>query len=119
MKINLTLPMPPSMNQAFPTGKQGRRYKSPEYKTWIEHARIALGGQDVRYFEKDVSYHYDIYFRNGQSGDCENRLKILTDFLVSQGILRDDKHTILKKGSFAFAGYDPINPHIDITVEGT
>ena len=118
MKIELTLPMPPSMNQAYPTGKQGRRYKSAEYKAWIANATVALIGQARFYFTENVSYHYDIYFRNGQSGDCENRCKILTDFLVSQGILRDDKHTILKNGSFKFAGYDPVNPHVKITVEG-
>lgn len=112
MKHTLSLPIPPSVNGLY-AGK-ARRYKSPAYKSWLKECVVI----PVKTFTNNVHITYAFYPKNGTFGDTQNRLKALTDFLVTAGILQDDNHKILRSEHLYFAGYDPENPRVEVTIEG-
>ena len=43
--LNITLPLPPSLNSLWKVTKQGRLYKSPEYTAWKTAAQWDLKAQ--------------------------------------------------------------------------
>lgn len=110
----ITLPVPPSMNMMYPTGKSGRRFLSDRGKAWKAEAAEILEGSALGL--TNASYKYVFYPKSANFGDTENYCKIITDSLVEAGIIQDDKHTILKNGSFSFGGYDKQNPRVEISI---
>lgn len=89
--IKLILPCPISINTAY-SGK-AKRYKSDQYKEWIEKARIAYLKCDTRYNITGDSWlfvEYDFYFPifnkdwTKKVKDVWNYEKVLSDFLCSE-----------------------------------
>lgn len=74
--------------------------------------------EPVKTFTSNVHITYAFYPKNGTFGDTQNRIKALTDLLVSARILEDDNHKILRSEHLYFAGYDPKNPRVEVTLEG-
>jgi len=83
-----SLPIPPSLNNCFPTNtRTGRRFKSAEYKRWEEHAGFLL--QNVKAIGGGP-YALCIVLPEKMRGDISNRIKAVEDLLVAHGITSDD-----------------------------
>lgn len=94
------IPIPPSMNNAYPTGKNGRRYKSAELTRWQTEFQIwsFLNRMHVlelqSYFSRKGFLRVDCEFyfkhervlcKDGRAKrlDADNRLKSLLDSLTN------------------------------------
>ena len=90
--IRFDLPLPPSSNHLFP-GK-AKRFKSPEYKAWIEEATLAVRAAKVRPWSASVSKPFGIEYTVvgpvNMASDLCNREKAMTDLLVSCGVIPGD-----------------------------
>ena len=89
-QIRLTLPLPTSVNCAY-AGKEVR-YKSKDYKLWIEEAMISALAQKKykitgdEWLEVDYHYYTHIYNKNGgkKIWDVFNFEKTLSDLLAGK-----------------------------------
>lgn len=103
------IPLPPSQNNAYPTNRQGRRFKSQKYRMWLnlftkwqyehwndvqilkrEFGQIRLG----HYIQIDTVFYFHrptILCATGlpKRNDTSNRLKILYD-AVAEMLTIDD-----------------------------
>lgn len=90
--LRFDLPIPPSVNGLFP-GK-AKRYKSAEYKAWIEAAKLQIALYKVRPWVASVSKPFGIEYTvvgpMNMAADLANREKALTDLLVSCGVIPGD-----------------------------
>lgn len=95
--IRLELPMPPSVNNMFVNGKNGRgRFASPAYKGWRAEAGWMVK-QQIRGRKIDGPYKLDIALVKPHRGrlDLDNRLKAAIDLLVHLQVTPDD--SLLRK----------------------
>jgi len=97
--ISLILPMPPSVNIAY--SWKVRRYKSDEYKNWIELANIEYLKNWFKWvirwdkwLEVSYNYFYSLYTLKWKKRvkDLGNYEKLLTDFLCSKIEWLKDEH---------------------------
>ena len=108
------LPWPPSVNTAYGNKSNQRRFKSKCYKTWLEQApELAHCGSA----EDPVHVLYTFFFPDKRKRDLTNYLKVPEDYLVSQGVLWDDNHTVVGKVTAEFGGIDRRDPRVEILVE--
>lgn len=117
--FSCTLPIPPSVNASkgsFAHHGGNQFYTSNALRNWQGIAAGVLKGCNLQLV--NVEYHYIFHPKNATFGDTENYLKAVTDALVSAGVIKDDKHTILKKGTFEIGRYDKDNPHVEVDVYG-
>lgn len=90
-----TLPVPPSVNEAFlnrRTGKGRGRIKSAKYHSWL---RQADGYYWLQYLQRatPIRAPYDLKLvLPDVRGDIDNRVKLVVDYLVSRNLTPDDKH---------------------------
>ena len=85
------LPYPPTANNLFPTGKNGRRFMSPKYKAWRDQAGWALAAQHPAPTRGPVAVTYDIRrIADRRRRDLGNMEKALSDLLVHAGVIEDD-----------------------------
>jgi Holliday junction resolvase RusA-like endonuclease len=87
--ITLKLPVPPSTNNLFVNGKRGR-FKSQRYKDWVLEAHSWLKQQTCGVVIG--AYLVEITLPEMIRGDIDNRIKPISDFLVTEGVTPDDKH---------------------------
>ena len=87
-----TLPIPPSVNAMFPSGKSGRRFASKAYTAWKLEAALWLKRHSAGSVDKDARYsvEYTFSFKDKRRRDLANFEKGLGDFLVDHGIIGDD-----------------------------
>ncbi len=89
--IVVDLPKPPSSNNLFPTGKHGKRFLSPEYKSWREDAgwrlKQQLSALRRRNISGPVSLKYEIEKGRADLGNME---KAITDLLVGYCVIDGD-----------------------------
>jgi Holliday junction resolvase RusA-like endonuclease len=88
------LPLPPSVNHAFPTVR-GRRVKSAEYTRWSQEATLLanMGGMPMVHSRKGTaqwSLTTEYTFENWRS-DMDNRYKVLIDWLCRRLSLNDNR----------------------------
>lgn len=88
--FTLDLPIPPSVNNMFP-GRSGR-FKSAEYKAWIKAAGWELNAQKVR--PVSGPYALTLELPEKMRGDVDNRLKGISDLLVSHRLTPDDSRAV-------------------------
>lgn len=81
---------PPSLNHAFPTGKNGRRYKSKEYKGWFALAATQLSLQGIKPISGSYSLDIEVG-RKSSRADIDNLIKPIADLLVKSGATPDDR----------------------------
>lgn len=90
------LTMPPSLNNMYPSGAGGGRYRSPEYDAWIrtatkeleaQRARPVVGRVEIAITLEDRAHRYD----------PDNRVKPLLDLLVKLGLIDGDSHKTVRK----------------------
>jgi Holliday junction resolvase RusA-like endonuclease len=85
------LPYPPSSNNLYPTGRNGKRFPSPEYQKWKTVAGLMLNRQNPPLIPGAVSVIYELRrFEDKRRRDISNREKCLGDILVSHGLIEDD-----------------------------
>lgn len=88
------LPLPPSINHAFPT-RNGRRVKSPEYMRWNQEATLVANAAGVPFVPSrpvPVSWSLDTYFVMADwRSDMDNRYKVLIDWLCRRLALTDNR----------------------------
>lgn len=112
------IPIPPSINNAYPTSRTGRRFKSKELITWEREFRVwgMLHCQDVRVIKEEFQdmtkgcviavnciYYFNqhrVLTKDGRPKrlDADNRLKCLLD-QVTELIGIDDCY--IWEGSFS------------------
>jgi hypothetical protein len=84
------VPIPPSANHLFPTNKSGRRFPSKNYEAWKK-----VAGPLVRVMEPPtvfpVAIRYTLTGAINPLRDLGNIEKPLTDLLVSEGRIPDDR----------------------------
>ena len=114
--IKIVVPFPPSSNTAYPTVIKGRkpiRVKSAALKKWIENAPDLEG---VRVHGK-CTISYLIFFPDNRIRDGQNYMKVPLHYLVSQGVIEDDNHKIVKGEQWFFGGIDKVAPKVEITIK--
>lgn len=98
-RIELTLPVPPSVNRIWRTGR-GRNYLSPEAQRFKLAAKVAaakagyLKGDAVP-FPSPMQVKVTLFwYREAKRGDLDNRAKATLDVL--NGILWDDDGQVVE-----------------------
>ena len=91
-RVELFLPMPPSVNAMF-GNRKGGRYKTPVYAAWIEQAGLELLTQRPG----RVSGKYEILIQVPRIGtrkgsDVGNREKAISDLMTKLGVITDDSY---------------------------
>jgi crossover junction endodeoxyribonuclease RusA len=89
MRINL--PTPPSVNALYRNVNGRGRVKSSAYKAWLIDADAYFLVQKRRLTPVNGQYELAIKVPNVR-GDIDNRIKAISDFLVSREITPDDRH---------------------------
>lgn len=85
------LPFPPSVNGLYSTDwKTKRRFVSKKYAAWKKEAQAALLTQKTEFFKGRVKLELHLAKPDKRRRDVANYEKSATDFLVSQGIIKDD-----------------------------
>lgn len=92
-EFRFTLPIPPSLNNAYANSKDGRgRFPSKQHKEW----KIAAGWLLKQSVRPKITgpYRFTILLPENMRGDCSNRLKLAEDLLVEHGITPDDSKAV-------------------------
>lgn len=87
----VSLPVPPSVNNLFANKRSGGRYKTKEYRAWIQEAGWTVN------LQKPAPVHgkYKFFLTLPKiKGDASNRIKAAEDLLVSLGLVDDDRHCV-------------------------
>jgi len=94
MSFRIELPLPPSANSLYLNSNAPgrRRRRSPEYHAWLWEAAIAVGFRSGRAIQVVGPYSLRVLLPEKMRGDCDNRLKAVSDFLVSLKFTPDDRH---------------------------
>lgn len=99
----IRLPFPPSVNEAYGNNKRGKgrgRYRTQVYEAWRDQAGWELKAQKIQPVTERCTVIIDIDDR--RRGDCANREKVVTDFLVHHGILRGDSKKYVRRVSIGW-----------------
>lgn len=94
--IELTLPMPPSVNAMFKDRRAGggrTRAKSKKYRDWLIEAGTILMIQRPPKITGDVVVDYTFGPRH-RLADVFNREKAVSDLLVKHGVIEDDRRIV-------------------------
>ena len=117
MNLSLTVPIPPSLNNAYTNGRgHGRRVLTSEgrsYKAYIadQVARLSpLGWPTVG----RLALTMRLYFPNGQRRDITNCIKLLEDALA-EALCFDD--CTVDRVLVERAGVDKLNPRCEVMLE--
>ena len=98
---------------AYPTGKNGKRFKSKRMKDWEKSCPDLT---EFPKFEK-ATVSYLIFFPDDRIRDGQSYQKAPLDYLVKQGIFKDDNRRIVKGEQWFDGGIDRENPRIEITIK--
>jgi Holliday junction resolvase RusA-like endonuclease len=88
----LTLPVPPSVNEAYRHDlRTGRRVKTRKARDWESYASHVLSRQvSGRPIRDPVLIIVNIERGEGRREDIDNRIKLLFDLLVHDRVIADD-----------------------------
>jgi len=101
MEIQLDLPIPPSVNEIWRSGKR-HVYRSDAYNDWQRNAdKIVLGQRHWR--NKKIPQKFTALLildeaRLNPASDGDNRLKAPLDYAKRLGIIIDDSITYCREG---------------------
>ena len=89
-KLIINLPFPPSVNHYL--GSRGyHRYKTPRAKVFdSEVYAIVLAAKANLQLDKPLAVWYQYWFPDRRKRDVANYEKVLTDSMVSAGVMVDD-----------------------------
>jgi len=87
MKFELPF-LPPSVNTAYYTDfKSGTRHKSKKYREFKKDLEAFLPKGEVK---GEIQVEYNFYMPDKRRRDVANYEKVLTDCLVSYGVIEED-----------------------------
>jgi len=89
--FEITLPIPPSLNNAYHNVARVGRTKTSECLAWHELAGYVLRTQSA--CPIDQPYAMLLALPTKMRGDIGNREKVLSDFLVDRGLIPDDSQS--------------------------
>lgn len=108
-RIDLTLPAPPSVNNARGTDpRTGGVYLKKHYQAWIRAAGTSILAARPKLASKGLGpTHYGVRVRwaEGDAADIDNRIKALLDLLHQMGVTPDDRYA-----RHLSVGYSPAVP---------
>lgn len=90
--VFLSIPAPPSVNNAFRNTKRGRALTQAAID-WKGFAGWSLRQQRPRNVAGEVAIVVNIERASAQA-DIDNKLKLLLDLLVEHRVIEDDKHVV-------------------------
>lgn len=90
--IQISLPVPPSVNQAYRNVPKRGRVKTKAYKAWLAQADNVYLAQKRGITPVTGPCELHIRIPTSTRGDASNRIKLCEDYLVSREITGDDKH---------------------------
>ena len=95
MKIALNLPLPPSTNRIWRSGKSKSGkvvvYRDKKYLAWQKAAGWSLAEQKISLFvPKPINKPYRMTLEVAARGDVDNRIKAIGDLLQSMGVVVND-----------------------------
>lgn len=109
--VTLTVPMPPSVNNAFVNLRRGGRAKSRATKDWESHALWHVKAQHPPIVAGPVLILLG-FERTAASADADNRVKLTLDLLVKAGVIEDDRFVV----GAAFSWLPPANRMAHVVV---
>ena len=117
-QFRASLPLPPSVNHLYPTGKDGRRYKSKEYRDWIKEAQEKAFLQRFSRYPPAGSERYELvmevlFSSARKKQDASNRIKPIEDFVADWMNYDDSQNAKIT----VFKSVDPDFPRVDIIVK--
>ena len=115
-KIELTLPVPPSVNRIWRRGKYGNVYLAPSVEVFYAKARKAAVEAKVHRvpFPAGVPVKVTMkWYRATKTGDLDNRTKIVADSL--NGIVWADDSQIVEWHLYRYES--PKKGRVDLTIE--
>ncbi len=109
--MKIILPFPPSVNSMFGGGSNQKRFPSKKYKEWL----LACPRLEPRGLS-GVSLLYQYWFPDNRERDAENYIKATSDFLVKQGVLKNDSWKDIVSMLILPMGVDKVNPRVEIFI---
>ena len=91
MRLSVTIPRPPSVNNLFVNGTNGGRFKARHYKVWIVEAGIQLSQQTVDAPMFSGPIRVAIILDKGRA-DIDNLCKPILDLLTAHRLIHDDRN---------------------------
>ena len=84
MKLHITAPLPPSLNNAYPSNKSGRRFLSKEGSVYkqILALRVKQAAREQGFSVPEgarLSFTLRLYFPDRRRTDIDNRVKLPLD----------------------------------------
>lgn len=90
-EIYLELPIPPSLNQCYPTDKRtGRRYASPALKKFKRDCGYIITPEYQVDFRGSICITYVWHFKDRRRRDINNFTKAVDDVLTYYKVYKDD-----------------------------
>lgn len=89
--VDLVLPAPPSVNEAFRNVPGKGRVKTKVYDAWHSHASWRIRLQKPGTIIGNVMLLIGVE-RISERADIDNRIKLILDVLVSQKVITDDRY---------------------------
>lgn len=88
--VEVDLPMPPSVNALWRSGRGRKVYRSPKYTAWLKEAGWEI--QRQRHGKIDGPYRADIILRpkTNRRRDADNFAKAVLDLLGAHSLTDDD-----------------------------
>jgi len=115
-KIELVLPVPPSVNRIWKRGKHGNVYLDPKVEPFYLLAKkAAMEAKAHRIpFPKDVPVKVTMkWYRATKTGDLDNRAKIIGDSL--NGVVWADDKQIIEWHLYRYES--PKKGRVELTIE--
>jgi len=92
-RIEIVLPLPPSVNSLWRTGPNGRVYVAPRYKVWKTSAAWEIAAQARG---QKIKGEYRMILRavppDARKRDLDNLLKAASDVLQAAGVIENDHY---------------------------
>lgn len=109
--IEVTLPIPPSINSMYSQSRSGHRFKTSQAKKWDAGALWALKKVKERY---DCPVEVAIYFYfEDKRPDIDSKIKCLLDVFQKAGILKNDR---LVYSLLVTKDFDKLNPRVEVRI---
>ena len=92
MRIEIELPIPPSLNNAYANVAGRGRVPSKTHREWKEVAGWTV--KAARLPQVKEPYHFTIWLPDTLRGDPSNYIKLAEDLMVSLMVIPDDRHAL-------------------------
>lgn len=110
--VTLTLPFPPSLNQAYPSNKQGRRFLSAKGSAFKKEVIRILNTKKISILKGKLVVELKLY-RPRKIGDIDNFSKLIFDAL--KGVVIVDDSQVIELHIYRFD--DKLSPRAEISLK--